>query len=122
MTGAGADFLAQQFEQNRARLHGVAYRLLGSGTEADDAVQEAWLRLSRADAPGIENLSAWLTTVVSRICLDQLRGRAGRRETALEGAPERETQGRAPRPRAGSGAGRRRRACVDGRARPPCAR
>ncbi|MGH9598595.1 MAG: sigma-70 family RNA polymerase sigma factor [Terracidiphilus sp.] len=92
VTGAAADFLAQQFEQNRARLHGVAYRLLGSGAEAEDAVQEAWLRLSRADAPGIENLSAWLTTVVSRICLDQLRARAGRRETALEGAPERETQ------------------------------
>ncbi len=91
MTGAPLDFLAQQFEENRARLRGVAYRLLGSGAEADDAVQEAWLRLSRTDAPAIENLSAWLTTVVSRLCLDQLRARASRRETALAGAAERET-------------------------------
>ena len=86
---APPDFLAQQFEDNRARLRGVAYRLLGSMAEADDAVQEAWLRLSRADASAIGNFSAWLTTVVSRICLDQLRARAARREVALEGAPAR---------------------------------
>ena len=64
---------ADQFEQNRARLRAVARRILGSATEADDAVQEAWLRLNRAETTEVENLRGWLTTVVSRICLDMLR-------------------------------------------------
>src|SRR5581483_6653212 len=78
------DWLAAQFEENRRRLRAVAYRMLGSATEADDAVQEAWLRLSRSDASMIENLGGWLTTVVSRVCLDMLRSRTARREEALE--------------------------------------
>ena len=69
------EWLAERFEADRARLRAVAYRLLGSGSEADDAVQEAWLRLSRADAGEIENLGGWLTTVVARVCLDTLRSR-----------------------------------------------
>jgi RNA polymerase sigma-70 factor (ECF subfamily) len=68
------------FEEQRTHLRGVAYRLLGSVHEADDAVQESWLRLERTDVSGVASLPAWLTTVVSRICLDQLRGRASRRE------------------------------------------
>jgi RNA polymerase sigma-70 factor (ECF subfamily) len=77
------EFLARQFESNRARLRGVAYRILGSLNEADDAVQEAWLRLNRSDADGIENLGGWLTTVVARVCLDMLRSRGSRREESL---------------------------------------
>jgi RNA polymerase sigma factor (sigma-70 family) len=77
-------FEAHGFEQHRAHLHSVAYRMLGSLTEADDAVQEAWLRLSRADAGAVRDLRAWLTTVVSRVCLDMLRSRAARREEPLE--------------------------------------
>jgi RNA polymerase sigma factor (sigma-70 family) len=88
-TGAAADSLAERFETHRVRLRALAFRLLGSAAEADDAVQEAWLRLTRADAPAIENLAAWLTTVVSRLCLDQLRARARRRELALDGSPAR---------------------------------
>ena len=79
-------FLADRFEADRPRLRGVAYRLLGSLSEAEDAVQEAWLRLSRADARGVDNLSAWLTTVTSRVCLDMLRRRKSRREDALTDA------------------------------------
>jgi RNA polymerase sigma factor (sigma-70 family) len=79
-----ANVLAQQFEENRAHLHAVAYRMLGSTTEADDAVQEGWLRLSRSDATEIENLGGWLTTVVARVCLDMLRGRKARREDSLD--------------------------------------
>jgi RNA polymerase sigma-70 factor (ECF subfamily) len=75
--------LAERFEADRTRLQGVAYRLLGSAGEADDAVQEAWLRLSRSDTREVENLSAWLTTVVSRVCLDMLRSRRARREEPL---------------------------------------
>ena len=83
------DWLAERFEGNRGHLRGVAYRMLGSLSEADDAVQEAWLRLSRSDARGIENLGGWLTTVVSRVCLDMLRARSSRREELLdEYAPE----------------------------------
>ncbi len=83
------NFLADRFEADRARLRGVAYRLLGSLPEAEDAVQEAWLRLSRNGAGGVDNLSAWLTTVTSRVCLDMLRSRKSRREDALpDGAPE----------------------------------
>src|SRR5215468_4799560 len=68
-------WLAERFETHRAHLQGVAYRMLGSRSEADDAVQEAWLRLDRADADTIEELKPWLTVVVSRICLDLLRRR-----------------------------------------------
>jgi RNA polymerase sigma factor (sigma-70 family) len=77
------DYLARQFEANRDRLRAVAYRMLGSVSEADDAVQESWLRLSRADASAIDNLRGWLTTVVSRVCLDMLRSRGSRREEPL---------------------------------------
>ena len=80
------NFLAQQFEANRGRLRGVAYRMLGSLSEAEDAVQEAWLRLGRTDAAGVDNLGGWLTTVVARICLDMLRSRKARREDALDSA------------------------------------
>jgi RNA polymerase sigma factor (sigma-70 family) len=76
--------LADEFEARRPRLRAVAYRMLGSFSEADDAVQEAWLRLSRSDADEVDNLTAWLTTVVSRICLDLLRARTARREDPLE--------------------------------------
>src|SRR5918992_5548240 len=78
------DWLAGQFEEHRTRLRAVAYRMLGSLTEADDAVQEAWLRLNRSDAAAIENLGAWLTTVVARISLNMLRSRDTRREEPLE--------------------------------------
>src|SRR5215475_1164861 len=74
------DWLADRFEAHRAHLRGVAYRMLGSLSEADDAVQEAWLRLARADLDDVQNLAGWLTTVVSRLCLDVLRARAGRHE------------------------------------------
>ncbi len=77
------EWLAAQFEGSRAHLAAVAYRMLGSQTEADDAVQEAWLRLSRSDAAGIDNLGGWLTTVVARVCLDMLRSRESRREAPL---------------------------------------
>jgi RNA polymerase sigma factor (sigma-70 family) len=78
------DWLAQRFEANRSHLRGVAYRMLGSVAEADDAVQEAWIRLRRADSGEVENLRAWLTTVVARVCLNMLRSRGTRRESSLE--------------------------------------
>ena len=78
------DWLAERFEANRSHLRGVAYRMLGSLTEADDAVQEAWIRLSRTDTSDVENLRAWLTTVVGRVCLNMLRSRKTRRESSLE--------------------------------------
>jgi RNA polymerase sigma factor (sigma-70 family) len=78
------DWLAQRFEEHRARLAAVAYRMLGSRIEADDAVQEAWLRLSRADPGAVHNLGGWLTTVVGRVCLDMLRSRAAHREEPLD--------------------------------------
>jgi RNA polymerase sigma-70 factor (ECF subfamily) len=78
------DWLADRFEANRAHLRGVAYRMLGSLTEADDAVQEAWLRLSRTDTSDVANLRAWLTTVVGRVCLNMLRSRGTRRESSLD--------------------------------------
>jgi RNA polymerase sigma-70 factor (ECF subfamily) len=78
------DTLSQRFEEQRPRLHAIAQRILGSATEADDAVQETWLRLSRVDAGAIDNLPGWLTTVVGRVCLDTLRSRASRREQILE--------------------------------------
>src|SRR5437763_16254872 len=74
------EWLAEQFEQHRPHLRSVAYRMLGSLNETDDAVQEAWLRLSRTDAAAVENLGGWLTTVVGRVCLDMLRSRKARRE------------------------------------------
>jgi RNA polymerase sigma-70 factor (ECF subfamily) len=78
------DWLAEQFEENRAHLRAVAYRLLGSLSEAEDAVQDAWLRLSRADTSGVANLGAWLTTVVARVCLNMLQARTSRREEPLD--------------------------------------
>ena len=78
------DWLAQRFEDNRGHLQAVAYRMLGSASEADDAVQEAWLRLSRADTSEVANLGGWLTTVVARVSLDMLRSRRSRREEPLE--------------------------------------
>jgi RNA polymerase sigma-70 factor (ECF subfamily) len=78
------DWLADRFEADRGQLRAVAYRMLGSVAEAEDAVQEAWLRLSRSDAGEIDNLSAWLTTVVGRVCLDMLRSRRSRREDVLD--------------------------------------
>ncbi|WP_028922645.1 RNA polymerase sigma factor SigJ [Pseudonocardia acaciae] len=77
------DWLATRFEENRGHLRAVAYRMLGSLTEADDAVQEAWLRLSRSDSGAIHNLGGWLTTTVARVCLDMLRSRSSRREEPL---------------------------------------
>ena len=77
------DDLPALFEANRPHLHAVAYRMLGSPTEADDAVQEGWLRLSRSDTSEVENLAGWLTTVVARVCLDMLRSRKARREESL---------------------------------------
>jgi len=74
------DYLAERFEANRSHLRAVAYRMLGSLPEADDAVQEAWIRLSRTDTTEVDNLRAWLTTVVGRICLNMLRSRTTRRE------------------------------------------
>jgi len=76
--------LAERFEENRLHLRAVAYRMLGSPSEADDAVQEAWLRLNRSDTGGVENLRGWLTTVVARVCLDMLRSRKSRREEPLD--------------------------------------
>ena len=77
------DWLADRFAEHRTNLRAVAYRMLGSLAEADDAVQEAWLRLSRSDTNGVENLGGWLTTVVGRVCLDMLRARRSRREEPL---------------------------------------
>lgn len=87
------DQLAERFEEYRGHLRAVAYRMLGSLAEAEDAVQEAWIRLSRSDTSGVENLGGWLSTVVSRVCLDMLRSRKARREESLD-APEQ------PRPEA----------------------
>ena len=81
------DWLAQRFEEHRTHLRAVAYRMLGSISEADDAVQEAWLRLSRSETSGIQNLGGWLTTVVGRVCLDMLRSRSSRREEFLGEPP-----------------------------------
>ena len=78
------DLLAERFEANRSHLRGIAFRMLGSLTEADDAIQEAWIRLSRTDTSDVANLRAWLTTVVGRVCLNMLRSRRTRREGSLE--------------------------------------
>src|SRR6266511_3486955 len=77
------EWLADRFEEHRAHLRAVAYRMLGSLTEADDAVQDAWLRLSRSEAGEVENLGGWLTTIVARVCLNMLRSRNLRREESL---------------------------------------
>ncbi|MEU8977808.1 sigma-70 family RNA polymerase sigma factor [Streptomyces sp. NPDC048309] len=82
-----SEFLAERFESHRGHLRAVAYRMLGSLAEADDAVQEAWLKLSRADASRVDNLGGWLTTVVGRVCLDMLRSRRTRGEEPLEERP-----------------------------------
>lgn len=79
----GQDLLAERFEAHRSRLRSVAFRMLGSTTE-DDAVQEAWIRLSRTDTGDVDDLRAWLTTVVARVCLNMLRARKTRRESSLE--------------------------------------
>lgn len=79
-----ATWLAEQFELHRTHLRGVAYRMLGSATEAEDAVQESWIRLGRSNVSDVENLRGWLTTVVARLCLDQLRARSSRREESLD--------------------------------------
>jgi RNA polymerase sigma factor (sigma-70 family) len=79
------DWLAQRFEEHRTHLRAVAYRMLGSLSEADDAVQQAWLRLSRTDTSAVENLGGWLTTVVARVSLNMLRSRKARREEPLAG-------------------------------------
>ncbi|MGC2283517.1 MAG: sigma-70 family RNA polymerase sigma factor [Candidatus Acidiferrales bacterium] len=84
MTMGDLNWLAERFEENRSQLRAIAYRMLGSLSEADDAVQESWLRLSRTGADGIENLGGWLTTVVARVCLDMLRSRQLHREESLD--------------------------------------
>jgi RNA polymerase sigma-70 factor (ECF subfamily) len=81
---ATAEWLADQFEEHRGHLRAVAYRMLGSASEADDAVQESWIRLGRTDVSDVENLRGWLTTVVARVCLDMLRTRTSRREDPLD--------------------------------------
>jgi len=78
------NWLTESFEQHRPRLRAVAYRMLGSSSEADDAVQDTWLRVSRSDTTGVENIGAWLTTVLSRVCLNALRSRAQRSEYPLD--------------------------------------
>jgi RNA polymerase sigma-70 factor (ECF subfamily) len=82
------DWLGKRFDENRARLQAVAYRMLGSASEAEDALQETWLKLSRSETETVENLGGWLTTVLVRVCLDMLRTRRSRREDPLEAAPE----------------------------------
>src|SRR5581483_392139 len=79
-----SEWLAQRFEAERPHLRAVAYRMLGDLTEAEDAVQESWLHLSRSDTSDVKNMSGWLTTVVARVCLDMLRSRKSRREDPLE--------------------------------------
>ncbi|QGV77540.1 sigma-70 family RNA polymerase sigma factor [Streptomyces ficellus] len=85
----GDEFLAGRFEAERRQLRAVAYRMLGSLAESEDAVQEAWLKLGRSDVSGVKNLGAWLTTVVGRVCLDMLRARTSRREDPLTGPDDR---------------------------------
>ena len=118
------DWLAQRFEEHRARLRGVAYRMLGSLSEADDAVQEAWLRLSRTDASEVENLGGWLTTVVARVCLNMLRSRRDPARGAARRARARcdRRPRRRRRSRARGAAGRLGRPGAAGRARDPGAR
>ncbi len=126
------EWLAEQFEAQRPHLRAVAYRMLGDLSEADDAVQESWLHLSRSGTSGVENLGGWLTKVVARICLDMLRSRNSRREESLEAAVsesiESREEGIDPEQEAylakyaGSAAGRLGRACAAGRSRHPTSR
>src|ERR1041385_3285496 len=81
---ATSEWLGDQFEEHRAHLRAVAYRMLGSSSEAEDAVQETWIRFGRSDVSDVENLRGWLTTVVARVCLDMLRTRASRREDPFD--------------------------------------
>src|ERR671911_2640513 len=99
------EWLAQRFDAHRTHLRAVAYRMLGSLSEADDAVQEAWLRLSRSDTSGVENLGGWLTTVVGRVSLDMLRSRRSRREGPLEEPLGQPPDARVPQPSASRGDG-----------------
>src|SRR5918993_5520120 len=92
------EWLVERFEGHRTRLRAVAYRMLGSTSEAEDAVQEAWLRLSRLGASGIDNLGGWLTTVVARVCLNMLRSRRSRSEEALQGPSGEPLDARVPDP------------------------
>jgi DNA-directed RNA polymerase specialized sigma24 family protein len=116
---ADSDSLAAQFEALRPHLRGVAYRVLGSVSDADDAVQEAWLRLSRTDVSGVANLRAWLTTVTSRVALSMLESRVSRREDVRAALPEPATAGpRAGRGVGGEGEGPRRVRLHDRRRRP----
>src|ERR1700754_3697830 len=78
------DWLAERFQEQRPHLRSVAYRMLGSLSEADDALQEAWLRLSRSDSRSVENLTGWFTTIVARVALNMLRARKAKREESLE--------------------------------------
>ena len=89
----GGDWLARRFDENRTRLRAVAYRMLGSTSEAEDAVQETWLKLSRSGSEEPENLGGWLTTVVARVCLDMLRTRRSRREEPLAAAGDAPSDG-----------------------------
>jgi RNA polymerase sigma factor (sigma-70 family) len=84
MTLSEAEWLAERFEEHRSHLRAVAYRMLGSLSEADDALQESWIWLSRSDTSGVENLGGWLTTVVARVCLNMLQSRKSRREEPLD--------------------------------------
>jgi RNA polymerase sigma-70 factor (ECF subfamily) len=95
------EWLAQRFEEQRAHLRAVAYRMLGSLPEADDAIQDAWVRASRAGVGQVDNLGGWLTTIVARVCLNMLRARNVRREESLEGTPPR--PGHQPRGRDSTG-------------------
>jgi len=89
---SNSDWLAQQFETYRPHLRAVAYRMLGSRSEADDAIQESWLRLARSDSDAIDDMRAWLTTVVGRICLDMLRARRASREQYVGSLPSSPTR------------------------------
>ena len=115
------EWLAERFEEHRAHLRAVAYRMLGSLADADDAVQDTWLRLSRAGAGEVENLGGWLTTIVARVCLNMLRSRNVRREESLACARARPRRqpGRGAAAGGGGAAGRLGRPCPPGRARYP---
>ncbi|MEU1421516.1 MULTISPECIES: sigma-70 family RNA polymerase sigma factor [unclassified Kitasatospora] len=99
---SGNECLAGQFEEHRLQLRAVAYRMLGSLSEAEDAVQETWLKLDRSDVSAVQNLGAWLTTVVGRVCLDLLRSRTARREDPLDGPDGQEGAVRLPDPVVGA--------------------
>ena len=124
VTDAGPRLAGGAFEASRTNLRAVAYRMLGSVTEADDAVEEAWLRLSLADTSDVENLGGWLTTIVARVCLDILRSRPSRREEPMTSRPARADRARRRRrrPRARGGGGRFGRCRQARRARHPRAR